>query len=330
MKTPTKEHMSMKKLLVTGGLKCTREQLGRLQALGYELVLVPDEKAPLTVDVSGIDAVVCFQLFSYHDIAEFKNLKLVQLTSAGMDHVPADYMRENRIELLNAKDVFSAPVSEWVVLKILEIYKGSRDFFENQRRCRWEKRRDLLELTGKTVSIIGFGDIGKAVAERLRPFGVHLVGVGRRQVEETLDRAVGRVQHPDAGSLAAPAHEYRHISDLDQVLQESDIVVLTLPLTDETRHLIDGHRISQMKENCVLVNVARGAIIHEESLVDALRQGKFLGVALDVFEEEPLREDSPLWGFDNVIITPHNASASDRAEERMFEVVYGNLRRAGE
>jgi len=297
------------KLLLTGAFNYSDEQLSQIESLGYEIIFVQDERIPLQVDVSGIEAVVCNGLFLYNDISEFKNLKFIQVTSAGLDRVPLDYINKHGIKLFNARGVYSIPMAEWVVLKILEIYKKSRHFYEAQRDHRWDKQRDLLELTGKTASIIGFGDVGTEIAKRLKAFGVHIIGVDIKEIQfELID-------------------EYYEVQNIDSALSKSDIVILTLPLTEDTRHLINKDRIKVMKGSAVLINVARGGVIDERALVKALRQDKLLGAALDVFEEEPLSSSSELWNMERVIVTPHNSFVSDMYNERLFSVIINSLER---
>ncbi|MGD6802087.1 NAD(P)-dependent oxidoreductase [Rossellomorea aquimaris] len=295
------------KLLLTGAFNYCEEQLDGLKSQGYEILFVQDERIPLKVDVSDVDAVVCNALFLFNDIKKFKNLKIIQLTSAGLDRVPLDYIKENRISLFNAKGVYSIPMAEWVVLKILEIYKKSRVFYEAQREHQWNKQRELLELTGRTASIIGYGDVGKEIAKRLKGFDVKVIGVGRRSLE---------CQFID---------DFYLVDELENVLKMSDIVILTLPLTHQTNNLIDSDKLVMMKNNSILVNVSRGGIIEEDSLIETLKEGKFLGVALDVFEEEPLKEDSRLWNCNRVIITPHNSFVSNKTSKRLFETILKNL-----
>ena len=297
------------KLLLTGAFNYSDEQLSQIESLGYEIIFVQDERTPLQVDVSGIEAVVCNGLFLYNDISEFKNLKFIQVTSAGLDRVPLDYINKHGIKLFNARGVYSIPMAEWVVLKILEIYKKSRHFYEAQRDHRWDKQRDLLELTGKTASIIGFGDVGTEIAKRLKAFGVHIIGVDIKEIQSEL------------------IDEYYEVQNIDSALSKSDIVILTLPLTEDTRHLINKDRIKVMKGSAVLINVARGGVIDERALVKALRQDKLLGAALDVFEEEPLSSSSELWNMERVIVTPHNSFVSDMYNERLFSVIINSLER---
>lgn len=298
----------MKKLLLTGSFNYSQDQLNKLENLGYEITFVQDERISLDFDVSSIEAVVCNGLFLYNDISKFKSLKVIQLTSAGLDRVPIDYINKNGIKIFNAKNVYSVPMAEWVVLKILEVYKKSKQFYKNQEKHVWEKQRDLLELIDKTALIIGFGSVGLEVAKRLKAFGVNVIGVGRRKIES---------KYVDETLL---------INDIDLALKKSDIIILTLPLTKETRHLINKDKISIMKDDAVLVNVARGGIIDEAALIDAINDKKFLGVALDVFEEEPFNE-SALWNFENIIVTPHNSFISDKVNGRLFKLIITNLSR---
>lgn len=303
-----KEEENHMKLLLTGAFKYSEEQLNSLKLLGYEVIFVQDERIPIQIDVSDIDAVVCNGLFLYNDIKKFKNLKFIQLTSAGLDRVPLDYIDKHRIRLFSAKGVYSIPMAEWTILKILEIYKKSRQFYEAQQKQKWEKRRDLLELTDKTAAIIGFGNVGTEIAKRLKAFGVNIIGVGRRQIESEL------------------IDEYYLIDDIGEALSKSDIVILTLPLTMETRHLIDANMITKMKNYSALINVSRGGVIDETALIEALQAGKFIGVALDVFEAEPLFKGNPLWNLDSVIVTPHNSFVSDNVNERLFKLIMKNLK----
>jgi phosphoglycerate dehydrogenase-like enzyme len=144
-------------LLLTGAFKYTKGQLNSIQDLGYNITLVQDERVSLSeanqnIDIAAIDAVVCNSLFLYNDINQFKSLKFLQLTSAGMDRVSLDYIKNHGIQIANARGIYSIPMAEWVVLKILEIYKNSRHFYKAQSERKWQKQRGLLELAGKTAA----------------------------------------------------------------------------------------------------------------------------------------------------------------------------------
>ena len=295
------------KLLLTGAIDYTDSQLKVLRDMGFDIKFVQDERKTIDFDMSDIDAVVCNGLFLYNDIKKFTNLKHIQLTSAGLDRVPLDYIKDNNISLYNAKDVYSIPMAEWAVLKILEIYKSSNFFRKNQEKRIWEKKRDLLELTDKVVTIVGCGSVGLEVAKRLKAFGMTVYGVGRRKIESPyLDNSF-------------------ILDELDKLLRMSDIVVLSIALTEETKYLFDKSKFDFMKDDAVLVNISRGAVIKESDLEEVLDEGKFMGVALDVMECEPLKRESKLWANDKVIITPHNSFISDKCKGRLFKVICNNL-----
>ncbi len=295
------------KLLLTGAMSYTEEQLNTLKSSGFDITFVQNELEPLGIDCSQFDAVVCNNLFKENPPERFTNLKAVQLTSAGFDRAPVGYFASKGISLFNAKGVYSIPMAEWVILKILEIYKHSADFYTQQRKKEWTKHRDLPELFGKTALIVGAGSVGTECAKRLHSFGVHTMGAD-------IYNCAG--EHID---------DFVPMDSLKEALPQADITVLTLPLTESTRGLFSQAFLSLMKDESVLVNVSRGAVIDEKALCEAVASGKFMGVALDVFEEEPLPLESPLWNMKGVIITPHNSFVSSGNNERLFRLILANL-----
>ena len=299
-------------LLLTGAFPYTEKQFGELEELCGNVYFVQDERISLhqqdlSFSLNEIDAVVCNALFLHNDISDFTALRFVQLTSAGFDRVPLNEMKHRDVELHNAKGIYSIPIAEWAVLKLLEIYKHSHFFCKLQANKVWEKQRDVLELTDKVVSVFGLGAVGAEVAKRLQAFGCHVIGV---------DPFVKSSDYVD---------ELYGVNSAEKVIAKSDVIILTLPLTDETHHFIDQRMLSLMKDDMVLINVSRGAVIDEAALVKKINDGKFLGVALDVFEEEPLPKSSPLWSMENVIITPHNSFISDKVSQRLYAQIYKNL-----
>ena len=294
-------------LLLTGAFKYSIEQIDMLSKLGYNITFVQDERVPLGIDCSVFDAVVCNGLFLYTPVEKFKNLKFIQATSAGLDRMPLLYIKDNGIVLKNAKGVYSVPMAEWCICKILEIYKHSDFFYENQKQHRWEKNRNLTELSGKTAVIVGAGDIGTQTAKRLSAFEVNVSAV----------------------DIVKPKSEYYSsfydISEIDKALQIADIVIITLPLTDSTKNLFDKKRFEKMKSNSIIINMARGGIIDEKALVWALNNNEIGFALLDVFEKEPLTSESELWTVNNLFISPHNAFVSENNNNRLFNVIYKNL-----
>lgn len=295
------------KLLLTGAFKYTNEQIEYLKSLGNEVVFVQDEREKIGFDVSDIEGVICNGLFLYNKIEQFKSLKYIQLTSAGFDRVPLDYINEHKIKIYNARGVYSVPMAEFALTGILQLVKQSRFFYENQKQHLWEKSRTLGELSGKTAVIVGAGNIGTEVAKRLNAFDMTVIGVDVCNIEKL---------YFDKVEL---------LSELDEYLKIADVVVLTLPLMDSTRGMFDKTKFELMKENSIFVNLARGPLVVENDLIDSLEQKLIGGAVLDVFDVEPLEKNSPLWDMKNVILTPHNSFVGENNNKRMFKVIVENL-----
>lgn len=298
----------MKTVLITGASHFTPRQIEKICDLGCSVIFMQNETEDLPVTPGKVEIVVCNGLFLYHDITLFSSLKIIQLTSAGLDRVPLDYIRENNIQLFNARGVYSIPMAEWVIGRILEYYKHFKSFNLAQHQKEWNKARDVKEINGTKAAIIGAGSIGQEVAKRLSVFGSTVTGydvfLGDRPFFE----------------------EIHHVCTLAAEIQCYDVVVLTAPLTDETRHMISKPILEAMKQDAMLVNIARGGLIDTKALIKVLSERTDLFAALDVFEEEPLKPDSPIWALPNVAISPHNSFVSDGNNERMFSVTYSNLK----
>ena len=295
------------KLLLTGAFKCTDEQTEYIKSLGHEIVFVQDEREKIDFDVSDIEGVICNGLFVYNSIEQFKSLKYIQLTSAGYDRVPMEYIKKHGIEIHNARGVYSVPMAEFAVSGILQLIKQSRFFYENQKQHIWEKSRTLGELAGKTAVIVGAGNIGSEVAKRLKAFDVTVTGI---DISNENRLYFDKVEPLD---------------NLDERLRESDIVVLTLPLTNSTKGLFNKSKFDLMKNSCICVNIARGQLVVESDLLDAFENKKLSGAVLDVFETEPLEKESPLWDMDNVILTPHNSFVGVGNTERLSKIIFENI-----
>ncbi|MGN0222435.1 MAG: NAD(P)-dependent oxidoreductase [Muribaculaceae bacterium] len=294
-------------LLLTGCFNYTDSQLSQLAGLGFTIHFMQQESGPLPLPASEVDATVCNGLFLHHSIDEFSRLKLIQLTSAGLDRVPLDSIRRRGIILHNARGVYSAPMAEWAVFRILEHYKHADEFRQNQLGRQWTKIRAIRELTDAKVAIVGAGNVGTEVAKRLEPFGCEIAGY-------------------DIHTNPQPHFaEMRLIESLAYTVDKFDIIILTAPLTPQTEGLISSDILSQLRQNAMLVNIARGGLVDEQALIAALRNRPDLFAALDVFATEPLPASSPLWQLPNVAISPHNSFVGHANSLRMFEVILTNL-----
>lgn len=295
------------KLLVAKRNGMTDGELEKLAGLGFELVTDAVDYKPYEGDTSDIEAVICYQFFNHNDIKAFPRLRVIHLTSAGYDHMPLDYLREKGIALYNARGVYSVPIAEFVLCGVLQLYKEAVFFRENARRREWYQFRQLRELGGKRVTILGAGSIAAEISKRFMAMGSHVTGLCR---------------HPKAD----PAFErVGHVSELDALLPETDIMILATPLNAESFHLFNTERFAKLKKGSVFVNIARGPIVDTAAFISAMEDGTLSGAVMDVFEQEPLPADSPLWDMEKVIITPHDSFAGEFNGRRTFEVMHRDL-----
>lgn len=294
-------------LLVTGAWREAKEYIQQIENLGHSVAFLQQEKDTLPVAYEWVEGIIGNGLFLNHAIEQFTNLRYIQLTSAGFDRVPMEYVKEHQIEIRNARGVYSIPMAEFAVAGVLSLYKQMRFFAENQKNHGWEKHRGLIELSGKTVCIVGCGSVGTECAKRFGAFGCRTVGVDLFPYEN---------DHYE---------KMLSLDRLDEVLSESDVIVLTLPLTEQTKHLMNAERLNTLKRTAVMVNIARGAVVDQRALEAAVHQ--IGGAVLDVFEEEPLNANSPLWDAENVIVTPHNSFVGESNGKRLNKVIMGNLER---
>ena len=232
-------------------------------------------------------------------------LRVIQTTSAGVDWLIGRVPEHVRV--CNARGVYDAPLAEWVVGAILAMQRGLVQSRDAQARHEWNAL-EPAELLGRRVVILGLGSIGSAIADRLRPFGVEVTGVGRAARDGVLG-----------------------LAELDEVLRDAEILINMLPLTTETRGLLDARRLSLLPDGALVVNGGRGRTIDTVALVAELRTGR-IRAALDVTDPEPLPPDHPLWEIPNVLITPHMAGDSPGSTIRSFELAGDQVRRfaAGE
>ena len=293
-------------LLITGAWREANKYLPALKERGHSICFLQNENEPPRCNYDWVEGVIGNGIFLYHDITKFTNLRYVQLTSAGLERIPLNYIKEHNIKLYNARGVYSIPMAEFAVAGVLTLYKKMSGFYENQREHIWEKQRNILELFGKTVLIIGCGSVGTECAKRFKPFGTRVIGVDINTFENENYDVVKR------------------ITDLDRIIEFADVVVLTLPLDEKTKGILAEPQLKKIRDGAVLVNISRGGVVKTSALKDELRTGRISAV-LDVFENEPLDSDSPLWDMANVVITPHNSFQSDGNEGRLADLILSNL-----
>ncbi len=240
-------------------------------------------------------------------------LRFVQATAAGAgEQVRAASLTAaelDRVAIASASGVHAVPLAEWSLLGVLAFTKGLPRLRRDAAARRWD-HYPVAELRGGTLLVIGVGEIGAEVARLASAFGMRVLGVKRDLLEPVAH--VERLHPPEA---------------IDDLVGEADAIVITLPLTNETRGLISRRTIDRMRDGAIVVNVGRGGVIDEQALIQALVAGRLAGAALDVFAEEPLPAASPLWGLENVIVSPHTSALSWHENERIVELFADNLGR---
>lgn len=242
------------------------------------------------------------------DVARSPAVEWLQLASAGANRYVGNI--PEHVILTTATGVFGIPVAEHAFAMMLAHTRSLPKSVRDQSQRRWSRDGTYRELYDNTCGLLGLGDIGMAVACRARAFGMRVLAVRR-----------------DADNRPDPVDELYSLDRMDDMLAQCDFVVNTLPATDATRKVLNATSLRAMKKGSFLCNVGRGATVDQAALVQALQDGHLAGAGLDVFDEEPLPEASPLWTMDSVIITPHVAGLSPREEERLAELFLSNLKR---
>ena len=246
-----------------------------------------------------------------------RKLRWVHSTAAAVHQLIFPELVESHVILTNAREVHGPVVAEHALTLILSLAKKVPAAVRLQSKHVWGQEKlwheppPPREVAGATVGIVGFGSIGRELAKRAAALGM--------QVRVTRE-------HPEKGSEGIALAAIYLPARLQEMLGVSDYVVIAAPLTADTRGLINATRLSQMKPDGFLINVSRGSLVDEAALIECLRQNKIAGAALDVFEQEPLPADSPLWDMDNVLITPHIAAVTEKMWDRHYALISKNMR----
>lgn len=238
-----------------------------------------------------------------------ERLRWIHVAAAGVDAVLFPALRDSEVVVTNSRGIFDDPIAEFVLMVMLVFTKDLLTTLELQQAHTW-RHREVARLAGRRLLVVGAGPIGRAIARLARAAGVEVTGVARHAREED----------PDFGRVLAA-------EGLHKALPDTDFVALAVPLTASTRHLIGPRELELLDPGAYLVNVARGPVVDERALITALEEGQIAGAALDVFETEPLPEDSPLWDMPQVLVSPHMSGDFLGWREALVEAFADNLRR---
>ncbi|MDR7074664.1 D-2-hydroxyacid dehydrogenase [Fictibacillus barbaricus] len=237
-----------------------------------------------------------------------KVLKWIMVISAGLDKMPFDALEKRNILITNARGIHKTPMAEYTISMMLQVSRKAKEMMEKQKEHTWDRKVPMTEISGQTIGILGTGAIGGEIARLSKAFQMKTIG---------FNRSGKSVDHFDI------------IVDqegIEQLYKESDFIVNVLPSTDLTKGFIHADSFSLMKPTSVLINIGRGTTIAEGDLIAALKEQKIGHAVLDVFEKEPLAEDSPLWDMENVTITPHISGISPQYQARALEIFSMNYK----
>ncbi len=248
-------------------------------------------------------------------LAAAESLRLFAASSAGVGHLPLDAMEDRGVAVTNASGVHGPNIAEYAIGNVLAFSRNLHEGWRRDGRAEWRHFRGHdRELGDSTVTIVGLGAIGRAIAERLAPFGCHRIGV--RYTPEK-----GGPTEEVVGFDDEPFHD---------ALARTDYLLLACPLTDTTRGLVGDEEFDTLPPDAVLINVGRGPIVDTDALVDAVQRNAVRGAALDVTDPEPLPSDHVLWRLGNVLVTPHSSGYTPEYYTRLADILAGNLRRVAE
>lgn len=242
------------------------------------------------------------------EVIENSNLKIIGRAGVGLDNIDTEAARKKGIKIVNSPEASTISVAELVIGSLIALMRNIAHAHRSMRKGKWERSKFTgNELFGKSLGIIGLGRIGREVALRARAFGMDIMIYDPRITVED-------------------AREYNcKLVDLNELLKNSDVITLHIPLMDSTRGMISKEELNLMKDSAILVNIARGGLVDEEALYEALKEDKLKGAVLDVFEEEP-PGNSPILSLDNVVLTPHIGASTDEAQINAGTVVVEKIR----
>ncbi len=226
------------------------------------------------------------------------NIKFIQKWGIGFDKVDLDAVREHGLGLCNTAGANSSVVAEHTLLLMLAVYRHLLEIDTRLRKGEWLDikimlRNNALQMRGKTIGILGFGNIGRAVAQRLTGFETNVIYYDISRATEEIERKL----------------KSRYVS-LECLFKESDILTIHTPLDESTRNIVDANSISQMKNTAIIINCARGGVLNEKALFNAIEAGNIRGAGIDVWEPEPTEPENPLFSLDKVVVTPHAAGSA--------------------
>lgn len=272
-------------------------------------LIIAEDEAELLPRAEEIDILLTWGMYKPVELlTKARNLKWIHTLSAGVEGIMSPEIIKSEVRISNTRGIHGFPMTDHVIAFIFSFLRKFPVLFQQQRRKEWLVQPAAEESFNKTVGIVGLGAIGSEIARKCNALGLRVIATKRTPVEnEWIERL-----YP--------------VEQLDDMLSESDFIVVIVPLTDETKGLIGASEIKAMKNSAYLINVARGPVVDEEALIEGLKNGEIAGAGLDVYQQEPLPADSPLWEMENVIISPRMSAVSPYYADRAVKLFCENAK----
>jgi phosphoglycerate dehydrogenase-like enzyme len=307
-----KEANKMSKKEIWLARETTKEQMETIKEIApnYELIEGWDKKKETTFSLDNVEIIYGWNGQRSDELLENQHncLKWIQNKAAGVDFLDLEGLEKNKVLLTSGSGIYSIPIAESVFGMLLAYTRGIKEAIKNQLTHTWDDTESLTEIHGKTMIIVGTGSIGKEIGRMAKAFSMKTIGIN------------------SSGHAAESMDETYLQEELKVQASKADIIVNCLPLTKKTIHFYNDEMFESFKNKTLFVNIGRGQSVEESSLIRALDSGKVAYAGLDVFEKEPLPEDSPLWNRKDILITPHISGFTGKLEERLFAIFEANLK----
>ncbi|SHG53424.1 D-2-hydroxyacid dehydrogenase [Ornithinibacillus halophilus] len=234
-------------------------------------------------------------------------LKWIMVMSAGMDLMPFKEIERRGIMVTNSRGIHKIPMAEYAISMLLQVSRNAKQLIENEHANKWDRSVRMHEMNGNTMLVLGTGAIGQETARLAKAFQLNTIGISR------------------SGKSVEFFDEVYETNQLETVLPKADYIVSVLPSTVETRYLLKDEHFEQMKDTAIFLNMGRGDLVKSETVIKAVEENKIAHAVLDVFEQEPLPSDHPLWETEGVTVTPHISGISPNYNTRALEIFTDNL-----
>ena len=279
----------------------------------YNFIFIKNNRE-LNNEISNLDILLCYEISNKIFNSRSNKLRWIHFGNSGIEKSLFPSIINSKVILSNSKGIHSKPVSEFVfglILNDAKLFSDCNKFKQNKVWTQWDLAKQIIQLHGSTIGIIGYGNIGKEIARKAKVFGMNIIATRRLQKTISTNKYIKLIP----------------TNMIDVLMEESDYIVVSCPLTPKTKKMINKDLLYQMKESAFIINISRGEILDKNLLIDLLKKNKIRGAALDVFNKEPLNKNSELFKLDNVFLSPHISGNFKTYQSDVVSLFADNLNR---